>query len=56
MKMSDLKRPIKEMSSGGAVGGGAIASTAGGLGNWSATVKKQRKKRKLRDGQTVIQR
>lgn len=56
MKISDLKRPVKEMSSAGAVGGGAIASTTGGLGNVAATVKKNKKKRKLRNGMAVIRR
>lgn len=56
MKLVDLKRPINEMSSGGAVGGGAIASTTGGLGNWAPTVKKSKKKRKSKYGLTIIQR
>jgi len=44
------------MSSGGAVGGGAIASTNGGLGNWASTVKKSKKKRTTKYGHTILQR
>jgi hypothetical protein len=52
MKMSDLRRKTNENASMGAVSGGAIGTSAGGLGDVAATVKAQ-KKRKLRDGQVV---
>ena len=54
--MSDLRRKANENASMGAVGGGAIGSAAGGLGNVAQTVKKSKKKRKLQDGQTVLTR
>ncbi len=57
MKIQDLIRhSLREMSSGGAVGGAAIGSTMGGLGQVADTVKKSKKKRKLKDGQAVLQR
>ncbi len=57
MKIQDLiQHSLKEMSSGGAVGGAAIGSTVGGLGQVADTVKKNKKKRKLKDGQTILRR
>ena len=44
MKMSDLRRTVKENASGSASGAGAIASTA--AGNNSAYAKKVRKDKK----------
>ena len=44
MKMSDLRRTVKENASGSASGAGAIASTADG--NNSAYAKKVRKDKK----------
>lgn len=52
--MSDLRR-IKENSSGSAVGVGSIASHTGGLGQVADTVKKNKKRRKVR-GHVIIQR
>ena len=54
MKMSDLYR-IKENSSGGAVGVGAIGTSMGGLGQVADTVKKNKKRRKIR-GNVIMQR
>lgn len=54
MKMSDLYR-IKENSSGSAVGVGNIGSAVGGLGQVADTVKKNKKRRKVR-GHVIIQR
>jgi hypothetical protein len=54
MKMSDLRR-IKENSSGSSVGVGSIASFTGGLGQVADTVKKNKKRRKVR-GHIIIQR
>ena len=54
MKMSDLRR-IKENSSGGAVGVGAIGTSMGGLGQVADTVKKNKKRRKVR-GNVIMQR
>ena len=52
--MSDLYR-IKENSSGGAVGVGAIGTSMGGLGQVADTVKNSKKRRKVR-GHVIIQR
>ena len=52
--MSDLRR-IKENSSGGAVGVGAIGTSMGGLGQVADTVKKNKKRRKVR-GNVIMQR
>ncbi len=52
--MSDLYR-IKENSSAAAVGAGNIGSMAGGLGQVADTVKKSKKRRKVR-GHVIIQR
>ena len=44
MKIQDLRRQVKEMSSGAAVGGGSIAGATGGLGNVAPTEKKKTKR------------
>lgn len=53
MKIWELRRPIKENASMGAVGGGAIASTAIPLGG---ATQKKKKKRKLKNGAVVLRR
>jgi len=55
MKMSDLRR-IKENSSASATGVGSIATHTGGLGQVADTVKKNKKRRKVRGGHVIIQR
>jgi len=53
--MSDLRR-IKENSSASATGVGSIATHTGGLGQVADTVKKNKKRRKVRGGHVIIQR
>lgn len=52
MKMSDLKRPVQENASMGAVGGGAIASTAGIMPGIRKRTPEKRKKAKRKTPET----
>lgn len=54
MKMSDLRK-VKENASASATGVGSIASHTGGLGQVADTVKKNKKRRKVR-GNVIMQR